>query len=99
MTPPSPVPPPPPYAWAAHAQHMGQLARGGRETAWEVYLETAQEELGLVRGRVHFVQGDRGGSHRESGWIFMDRTDREVMARFNEFGATELWQLLESLSP
>ncbi len=75
---------------------MGQLARGGRETAWEVYLETTQEELGLVRGRVHFVQGDR---HRESGWIFMDRTDREVLARFNEFGANELWQLLESLTP
>ncbi len=75
---------------------MGELARGGRETAWQVYLETTQEELGLVRGRVHFVQGDR---HRESAWIFMDRTEREVMARFNEFGANELWQLLESLGP
>ncbi len=97
MTPLPPVPPPPPpFAWAPKATHMGQLARGGGETAWEVYLETTQEELGLVRGRVHFVQGDR---HRESAWIFMDRTDREILMRFNEFSPTELWQLLESLAP
>lgn len=73
---------------------MGQLARGGEP--WDVYLETVQEELGLVRGRVHFVRGDR---HRASAWIFLDRTERDVMGRFNEFGAAELWQLLESLAP
>lgn len=73
---------------------MGQLARGGEP--WEVYLETLQEELSLVRGRVHFVRGDR---HRASAWIFLDRTERDVMGRFNEFGAAELWQLLESLAP
>lgn len=85
---------PPAFAWTQSARHMGQLARG--EALWEVYLEIAVEELGLVRGRVHFVQGER---HRESAWIFLDRTDKDVQGRFNEFGANELWQLLESLAP
>jgi len=82
------------FAWTQHARHMGQLARG--DAVWEVYLELQAEELGVVRGRVHFVQGER---HRESAWIFLDRTDRDVQSRFNEFGANELWQLLEALSP
>jgi hypothetical protein len=73
---------------------MGQLARG--DASWEVYLELSPQDSGLVKGRVHFVQGDR---HRESAWIFLDRTERDVQARFDEFGAAELWQLLEALVP
>lgn len=73
---------------------MGELARG--DAVWQVYLELGTEELGLVRGRIHFVQGER---HRESAWIFLDRTDRDVQNRFNEFAANELWQLLEALAP
>jgi hypothetical protein len=72
---------------------MGQLARGGE--SWEVYVELAPEETGLVRGRIHFVQGER---HRASAWVFLDRTERDIVNRFNEFGAPELWQLLESLA-
>lgn len=86
--------PVPAFTWSQSARHMGQLQRG--DHTWEVYLEFAPEEGGLMRGRVHFVQGDR---HRESAWIFLDRTDRDVLSRFNEFGAPELWQLLEALAP
>ncbi len=73
---------------------MGQLARG--EVKWEVYVEILTGDLGQVRGRVHFTMGDR---HRESAWIFLERTDRDVVTRFNEFSAVELWNLLEALGP
>jgi hypothetical protein len=58
--------------------------------------DPAAPEMTGVRGRVHFVQGER---HRESAWIFLDRTHGDVVSRFNEFGANELWQLLEALGP
>jgi hypothetical protein len=45
---------------------------------------------------VHFVAGER---HRESAWIFVEVAERDVLERFNEFSAVELWSLLESLSP
>jgi hypothetical protein len=74
---------------------MGQLARG--DACWEVYLEVQPDsERRVVRGRVHFVSGDR---HRESGWIFLEWSDRDLRERFNEFSATELWSLLEALGP
>lgn len=74
---------------------MGQLARG--ESRWEVYLETeiAHDE-GTVRGRIHFVNGDR---HRQSAWVFLEWSHKEVQERFNDFSANELWSLVESLGP
>ena len=83
---------PPAYAWSQQARNMGQLARG--DSTWEVFLEIQPDDGGMNRGRVHFVQAER---HRESAWIFLDRTERDILARFNEFGAPELWQLLEAL--
>lgn len=84
-----------PGAGIAGAQLMGDLARGA--VRWAVYLETALAPDGTaVRGRLHFVQADR---RRESAWIFLERTDREVSERFGEFSSGELWALLESLAP
>ncbi len=83
------------FGWTKHAQQMGQLARG--DAQWDVYLEVQpRSERRSVRGRVHFVSGDR---HRESAWIFLEWSERELRDRFNEFSATELWSLLESLGP
>ncbi len=83
------------FGWAKHAQQMGQLARG--DATWDVYLELMpQPDRRSMRGRVHFVAGDR---HRESAWIFLEWSERELRDRFNEFSATELWSLLESLGP
>jgi hypothetical protein len=74
---------------------MGQLARG--EARWDVFLEMVPDaESGVVRGRIHFVAGER---HRQSAWIFLETNDKEVRERFNEFSASELWSLVESLSP
>lgn len=77
----------------AGAQLMGELVRG--QARWDVYLETAlAPDLAAVRGRVHFVQGDR---RRASAWIFLERTEREVRERVLDFSSLELWSLLESL--
>ena len=85
----------PAYAWSKHATHMGHLARG--DLRWDVFLEIlADGDKSVRRGRVHFVAGDR---HRESAWIFLEVAERDVLERFNEFSAVELWSLLESLSP
>jgi hypothetical protein len=74
---------------------MGQLARG--ETTWEVYVEFEfPPDDGTVRGRIHFVHGDR---HRQSAWVFLERTQKEVQERFNDFSANELWNLVEALVP
>jgi hypothetical protein len=74
---------------------MGHLARG--DVRWEVFLEIlADPDKTLRRGRVHFVAGER---HRESAWIFVEVAERDVLERFNEFSAVELWSLLESLGP
>lgn len=75
---------------------MGQLKRS--ELAWDVYLEIQADgtDKRVRKGRVHFVAGDR---HRESAWIFLEWADRDVLERFNEFSAIELWSLLESLGP
>jgi len=79
----------------AGAQLMGDLARGSAR--WEVYLETALAPDGAaVRGRLHFVQAER---RRESAWIFLEPSDREVRERFASFSSSELWALLESLGP
>jgi hypothetical protein len=85
----------PAFTWSHHAHHMGHLARG--EVRWEVYLEIVPDsDKHTVRGRMHFVAGER---HRDTAWIFLERTEKEVRERFNEFSAVELWSLLESLGP
>ena len=85
----------PSYSWGKAATHMGHLARG--ETRWEVYVEISTDaDRSVRRGRIHFVAGER---HRESAWIFLEVAERDVLERFGEFSAVELWSLLESLGP
>ena len=74
---------------------MGQLARG--DLRWDVYLETRNDEgRRSVWGRLHFTAGER---HRESAWIFLEPTEKEVRERFADFSAVELWALLDALAP
>lgn len=73
------------------ARHLGDLARG--ETAWRVYLETPHGGA-PVRGRIHFVSSD---ATRSTGWIFVEPSEQELVRRFHDFSALELWKLLESL--
>ena len=73
------------------ARHLGDLARGG--TSWRVYLEphpSAQPS----RGRIHFVSTD---TTRSTGWIFVEPSEQDLLRRFQDFSAVELWKLLESL--
>jgi hypothetical protein len=72
-------------------RHLGDLARG--ETAWRVYLE-APHGGPPVRGRIHFVSSD---ATRSTGWIFVEPSEQELVRRFHDFSALELWKLLESL--
>lgn len=75
------------------AQLMGDLVRGGAR--WEVHLEIAPDlEMRAVRGRVHFVQGER---RRTSAWIFLEGTEKDARERFLGFSSIELWNLVESL--
>jgi hypothetical protein len=75
------------------ARQMGELQRG--ESRWDVLVEFARdEEVGALRGRIHFVTGQM---HRVSGWIFLEWSARDIEARFGEFSAQELWNLLDSL--
>jgi hypothetical protein len=76
---------------APTARHLGDLGRA--DERWQVYLET-QAHGQSVAGRVHFVQGDLT---RSSAWILLEWSEQDVMHRFNEFSAVELWRLLESL--
>jgi hypothetical protein len=73
---------------------MGELTRG--EDRWDVVLETVKDaEVGVVRGRIHFICGN---NHRLSGWIFLEWQEKDVEERFAEFSAQELWNLLDSLA-
>ena len=74
------------------ARLLGDLARG--ENAWRVYLETNAGEQ-IARGRIHFVSGN--GESRSTGWIFVEPSDQDLVRRFHDFSAVELWKLLESL--
>jgi hypothetical protein len=75
------------------ARQMGELQRG--ESRWVVLIECARDdEVGALRGRIHFVSGVL---HRLSGWIFLEWSARDIETRFNEFSAQELWNLLDSL--
>lgn len=75
------------------ARQMGELIRG--DSRWDVLLETVHDaSVDAMRGRIHFVSGN---THRISGWIFLEWTERDVQQRFAEFSAQELWNLLDSL--
>jgi len=76
---------------APAARHLGDLGRG--DERWQVYLETLPKGQ-RVSGRVHFVQDS---VTRSSAWILLEWNEPDVVARFNEFSAVELWRLLESL--
>jgi hypothetical protein len=77
------------------AKHMGELKRG--DERWDVFLEMqpdAEVGGGVVRGRLHFVNGER---RRTTSWIFMEVSEREVQERFGEFSAVELWHFVAAL--
>jgi hypothetical protein len=74
------------------ARHLGDLARGG--LSWQVYFET-QTDTKPVRGRIHFVSN---GQQRSTGWIFLEWSEADLVKRFHDFSALELWRLLESLA-
>ena len=75
------------------AKHMGELKRG--DDRWDVFIEVQPDaELGAVRGRVHFVTGER---RRPTAWIFLEPSERDIQERFGEFSAVELWHFVEAL--
>ena len=74
------------------AFHVGDLARGG--VTWKVYLETQTGVLPM-KGRVHFVTST---GQRSTGWVFIEMSEADLMGRFQQFSALELWRLLESLA-
>jgi len=76
---------------APMARHLGDLGRA--DDRWQVYLETRSQGQ-MVAGRVHFVQGEHA---RQSAWILLEWNEQDLLRRFNEFSAVELWRLLESL--
>jgi hypothetical protein len=72
---------------------MGELKRG--PSRWDVYLELEPDaELQAVRGRMHFV-GE--GGRKTTGWVFLERAERDIVERFGEFSAVELLQFVESI--
>ncbi len=74
-------------------RHMGELKRG--QSRWNVYLEFQPDaELEAVRGRMHFV-GD--GQHKLTGWVFLERQEKDILERFGEFSAVELVQFVEAI--
>ena len=76
-------------------KHMGELKRG--DERWEVFIEMqpdAEVGPGAVRGRLHFLSGER---HRSTTWVFLEWSERDVQERFGEFSAVELWHFLETL--
>lgn len=76
------------------SKQMGELRRGG--ASWEVFLECDNDRAnGSTRGRIHFVSGART---RTTAWIFLEWTARDVEERFYEFGAAELWGLVEGIA-
>jgi hypothetical protein len=82
---------PSPLIDAPLARHLGDLTRN--DARWGVYLET-RNEGDRWAGRLHFVDGNR---HLSTSWIFVEWTERELIARFSEFSAVELWRVVESL--
>ncbi|HEX5633916.1 MAG TPA: hypothetical protein VFX50_11845 [Gemmatimonadales bacterium] len=94
--------PTPSFELTHHGRLLGDLARG--DLRWAVHLDTrphprqAANERGQVplQGRLHFVRDD--GQVRSTGWIFVEFGEHDILARFAEFSANELWQLLDSLA-
>lgn len=75
------------------SKRMGELRRGA--ASWDVFLECESDRAnGVTRGRIHFVCGSRT---RTSAWIFLEWTARDVEERFYDFGAGELWGLVEGI--
>lgn len=78
----------------------GELARG--DSTWTVYLESRPHPRGTglrhntLQGRLHFI--DQSGLQRSTGWIFAEWSDTDIIHRFSEFSAAELWLLLDSLA-
>ena len=80
---------------------LGELQRGGVQ--WNVLLETrphprAEHGRGPLQGRLHFVREDGGEAARSTGWIFVAWAEQDILGRFAEFSAVELWKLLDSLA-
>jgi hypothetical protein len=73
------------------ARLLGDLARGG--ATWQVFVEV-NPGTKPVRGRIHFVTD---GHQRSTGWIFLEWSEADLIKRFSDFSALELWRLLESL--
>jgi hypothetical protein len=74
-----------------NARLLGDLARGG--VTWRVFLEI-KADAQPARGRVHFVSEN---AQRSTGWIFVEWSEADLLKRFHDFSAVELWRLLESL--
>jgi hypothetical protein len=84
-----------PFPGQERARHMGELKRG--PSRWDVYLELEPDrELEAVRGRIHFVAE---GVRKTTGWVFLERQERDIVERFGEFSAVELLQFVESIQP
>ena len=82
-----------PFPGAERAKHMGELKRGDQH--WDVYLESRPDaDLGAGGGRLHFVAPNR---HKMTGWVFLERQEREIHERFGEFSAVELWLFVSSI--
>lgn len=86
---------------ASTGRLLGELQRGGIQ--WNVLLETrphprAPGARGPLQGRLHFVRDDGAESVRSTGWIFVEWGEPEMLGRFAEFSAVELWKLLDSLA-
>ncbi len=85
-----------PFPGHERAKHMGELRRGDQR--WDVYVEAQPDEQGAkggpVRGRIHFVSGER---HRVTTWIFLEWQERDIHERFAEFSAVELLRFVEAL--
>jgi hypothetical protein len=73
------------------ARHLGDLTRSS--TTWRVYFEV-DSAARPVKGRVHFVSA---GGQRSTGWIFLEYSEPDLLKRFQEFSAVELWKILDSL--
>ena len=74
------------------AHHLGDLSRSG--ITWRVYVEV-DAAARPVKGRIHFVSVS---GQRSTGWIFMEYSEPDLLKRFHEFSALELWKILESLA-
>ena len=83
-----------PFPGHERSRHMGELKRGPNR--WDVYLEVEPDpELEAMRGRIHFV-GE--GARKTTGWVFLERQEKEILERFGEFSAVELLQFVESIT-